>query len=233
MSDARYPAQCERRRSSSALPRDFSARDAVRVGYGDEHVRRPTTRPLPGNDGYFRGVAARPGNLRRRAPDSAQLTKTHQSTVPSPTPNVLCVRRNNPRSDNRELGPRPARADLAGRRDTKTPENNSKKPGQCWTLTGFRVGEEGVEPSRPSGHTDLNRARLPFRHSPVTFRRNSTPFTAEARARGIRSFPGGCPRAFRNPRHMPGCHGTPHPDERCIRKETRTGKPTPKYWQIV
>ena len=29
-----------------------------------------------------------------------------------------------------------------------------------------RVGEEGVEPSRPFGHTDLNRARLPFRHSP-------------------------------------------------------------------
>ncbi len=28
------------------------------------------------------------------------------------------------------------------------------------------VGEEGVEPSRPCGHTDLNRARLPFRHSP-------------------------------------------------------------------
>jgi hypothetical protein len=29
-----------------------------------------------------------------------------------------------------------------------------------------RVGEEGFEPSRPLGHTDLNRARLPFRHPP-------------------------------------------------------------------
>src|ERR1700712_1012994 len=28
------------------------------------------------------------------------------------------------------------------------------------------VGEGGVEPPRPFGHTDLNRARLPFRHSP-------------------------------------------------------------------
>lgn len=28
------------------------------------------------------------------------------------------------------------------------------------------VGEEGFEPSRPCGHTDLNRARLPFRHPP-------------------------------------------------------------------
>ena len=28
------------------------------------------------------------------------------------------------------------------------------------------VGKEGVEPSRPFGHTDLNRARLPFRHFP-------------------------------------------------------------------
>ena len=30
----------------------------------------------------------------------------------------------------------------------------------------IRVGEEGFEPSRPFGHTDLNRARLPFRHPP-------------------------------------------------------------------
>ena len=26
------------------------------------------------------------------------------------------------------------------------------------------VGKGGVEPPRPYGHTDLNRARLPFRH---------------------------------------------------------------------
>ena len=31
---------------------------------------------------------------------------------------------------------------------------------------GTGVGEEGFEPSRPFGHTDLNRARLPFRHPP-------------------------------------------------------------------
>src|SRR6266487_2218903 len=29
------------------------------------------------------------------------------------------------------------------------------------------VGKGGVEPPRPYGHTDLNRARLPFRHLPV------------------------------------------------------------------
>src|SRR5207248_3725539 len=28
------------------------------------------------------------------------------------------------------------------------------------------VGKGGVEPPRPYGHTDLNRARLPFRHLP-------------------------------------------------------------------
>jgi hypothetical protein len=32
------------------------------------------------------------------------------------------------------------------------------------------VGEGGFEPPRPYGHTDLNRARLPFRHSPVVTR---------------------------------------------------------------
>src|SRR5579859_1713486 len=34
------------------------------------------------------------------------------------------------------------------------------------TKRGRLVGEEGFEPSRPCGHTDLNRARLPFRHPP-------------------------------------------------------------------
>src|SRR6187551_3723708 len=29
-----------------------------------------------------------------------------------------------------------------------------------------RMGMGGVEPPRPFGHTDLNRARLPFRHLP-------------------------------------------------------------------
>jgi hypothetical protein len=33
-------------------------------------------------------------------------------------------------------------------------------------ITSYRVGEEGFEPSHPFGHTDLNRARLPFRHPP-------------------------------------------------------------------
>lgn len=35
-------------------------------------------------------------------------------------------------------------------------------------LGGPFVLEKGVEPSRPFGHTDLNRARLPFRHSSVS-----------------------------------------------------------------
>ena len=42
--------------------------------------------------------------------------------------------------------------------------------GECGrrppTMTSRLVGEEGFEPSRPCGHTDLNRARLPFRHPP-------------------------------------------------------------------
>jgi hypothetical protein len=46
-----------------------------------------------------------------------------------------------------------------------------KEPMPTEMVSEFRehaqlVGEEGVEPSRPYGHTDLNRARLPFRHSP-------------------------------------------------------------------
>ena len=32
------------------------------------------------------------------------------------------------------------------------------------------VRSEGFEPSRPRGHTDLNRARMPFRHERLFFR---------------------------------------------------------------
>src|SRR3954464_7592404 len=42
----------------------------------------------------------------------------------------------------------------------------------------WMVGEGGVEPPRPYGHTDLNRARLPFRHSPkspLTLARTNPP----------------------------------------------------------
>src|SRR4051812_16883267 len=35
-----------------------------------------------------------------------------------------------------------------------------------WGIPQSDVGKGGVEPPRPSGHTDLNRARLPFRHLP-------------------------------------------------------------------
>ncbi len=42
----------------------------------------------------------------------------------------------------------------------------------------YRVGEEGFEPSRPFGHTDLNRARLPFRHPPRAGSKASTPPSA-------------------------------------------------------
>src|SRR5262249_54984198 len=37
------------------------------------------------------------------------------------------------------------------------------------------VGEGGFEPSRPFGHTDLNRARLPFRHPPWATSRLARP----------------------------------------------------------
>jgi hypothetical protein len=42
------------------------------------------------------------------------------------------------------------------------------------TTKGRLVGEEGFEPSCPCGHTDLNRARLPFRHPPVARSQVST-----------------------------------------------------------
>jgi hypothetical protein len=70
------------------------------------------------------------------------------------------------------------------------------------SMTSQLVGEEGFEPSRPRGHTDLNRARLPFRHPPRATSQVSTtsclpspPIRSDA-SRG-RRYPGGSATALR------------------------------------
>src|SRR3982751_3306622 len=53
-------------------------------------------------------------------------------------------------------------------------EDRQPRPGAAlpvsvsspWGIPQELVGKGGVEPPRPFGHTDLNRARLPFRHLP-------------------------------------------------------------------
>ena len=48
------------------------------------------------------------------------------------------------------------------------PEGNTREDPRsdvCPSQKHLTVRERGVEPPRPFGHTDLNRARLPFRHS--------------------------------------------------------------------
>jgi hypothetical protein len=51
------------------------------------------------------------------------------------------------------------------REDTPATPDDDRRSS---SMGGRHVGEEGFEPSRPLGHTDLNRARLPFRHSPLS-----------------------------------------------------------------
>ena len=56
-----------------------------------------------------------------------------------------------------------------GVRGVVPPGDITRRPLALRSQCGGRrclVGEEGFEPSHPFGHTDLNRARLPFRHSP-------------------------------------------------------------------
>jgi hypothetical protein len=77
---------------------------------------------------------------------------------------------------------RPARKGLSG---AATMEPDENVPDSLWRdgmkkapvrklrfpppeAAGLCVGKGGVEPPRPFGHTDLNRARLPFRHLPFT-----------------------------------------------------------------
>jgi hypothetical protein len=56
------------------------------------------------------------------------------------------------------------------RRTSASPLRPSPRASQrrsCRESGPCLVGKGGVEPPRPYGHTDLNRARLPFRHLPV------------------------------------------------------------------
>src|ERR1035438_5303683 len=65
----------------------------------------------------------------------------------------------------------------AGRTRTADLPNGDpdRYPGRISCSPEDLVGEEGFEPSRPFGHTDLNRARLPFRHPPWATRRLARP----------------------------------------------------------
>jgi hypothetical protein len=63
---------------------------------------------------------------------------------------------------------RPRRGGRAGPRGRARPRHRPlRRPQPAGFPTGCDlVGKGGVEPPRPFGHTDLNRARLPFRHLP-------------------------------------------------------------------
>lgn len=79
------------------------------------------------------------------------------------------------------------------------------------------VGEGGVEPPHPSGYTDLNRARLPFRHSPGSERRD--------RNTGLGGHPeGGRHHADADRYHQddpPWCHDTPAGRRGSVRRRRR------------
>src|SRR5690606_26890824 len=86
----------------------------------------------------------------------------------------------NPRSSRRDgqVGPtrsqrehtcrNPVSGRARGRRVfyVKRRECDSRPPERAAGCVVVLVGKGGVEPPRPFGHTDLNRARLPFRHFP-------------------------------------------------------------------
>ena len=92
----------------------------------------------------------------------------------------------------REAGP------LGGLRGVVPPGQHGAGRNERWPLVidqrpPNRVGEEGFEPSRPFGHTDLNRARLPFRHPPGRGKKvSTTPSALRPRIRSEASCEGRC-----------------------------------------
>ena len=81
--------------------------------------------------------------------------------------------RHQPTVRRRDGGPEvgPADAEAIGQAGTGDVADLVGGPhGDQRARRGGSVGEGGVEPPHPFGYTDLNRARLPFRHSPRVVR---------------------------------------------------------------
>ncbi len=93
------------------------------------------------------------------------------------------------RNRNRRLGRAGGRR-AAPRASTADQREGGRRPPNS---ANYRVGEEGFEPSRPFGHTDLNRARLPFRHPPrAGSKASTTPSALIPRIRSDASSEGRC-----------------------------------------
>src|SRR6478609_11957862 len=75
-------------------------------------------------------------------------------------------------ADGQPERPRTRHPDAFRRPTTKGPAADT--PTGPSPSVSTRVGKGGVEPPRPFGHTDLNRARLPFRHLPSDAGKAST-----------------------------------------------------------
>ena len=107
-------------------------------------------------DSAFGCIAARSGtkyDVRRAAP-AARARRAQYSRL------------------HRRPKPQEVRRSAAGA-SARTVRAKRERPLRRRGLVGChdRVGKGGVEPPRPFGHTDLNRARLPFRHLPEHARR--------------------------------------------------------------
>ena len=114
--------------------------------------------------------------MRRGTPLAAPSARSVTAAHPAPRPNPGNKRtdRNPPRQQ------RPPQRGVSG--GSAPGAEMTSAPGSRVPRTeGTQalVGMGGVEPPRPFGHTDLNRARLPFRHIPM---RRSRPAELAAEA---------------------------------------------------
>lgn len=134
--------------------------------YVDPYSDRRGCRSVPHRTERFSTVPVTEG---RRSPSPRELERVAHPDDPQ-----------NPRKNRRLLTTTPATEggrggrgpSHRGARGVVPPVDTTKGPdGKEALLPTSRpqpfVGKGGVEPPRPFGHTDLNRARLPFRHLPL------------------------------------------------------------------
>ena len=105
------------------------------------------------------GRAGRPEDVQQRsAPSHRQFRHT------------VSVGQEWPREGSTDPRRPTAPSESPSQRDRASPEMGRREDSRfrvCPSQGHLAVRERGVEPPRPFGHTDLNRARLPFRHSRV------------------------------------------------------------------
>ena len=162
-------------RPCSRLPHASAPHGATRVNRHKRSQSRPSRAsgiPPHPKDANLPGRGQGHG---KSAGGSRFVTAGRSPAARNPRQHVTAGRRRTAPSQIRRIGRAGGPGGSSPRASTADFREGGQRPPNSVSCL---VGEEGFEPSRPFGHTDLNRARLPFRHPPRAGSKGSTTTSA-------------------------------------------------------